>query len=160
MTKRPRTLPSGLRDADAIELRSHIAVCLLAPLALLAGDKASADSLWWAVLNDETVPERLRAAAAAGLAQLHDGQTEARAHWQAAARLAPAWSQPHLALSQLAIERGRLDEALAALQTAQTVAPGERPVLSALGRLQSRLNNHGEATRLFGASGGTSRRAG
>ena len=140
---------SRLCDVGETDLYQQARVRLLAPLALLGGDNASAGALWRAALGDESVPEPWRAGAAAGLAQLAGDEPEARGYWQAAARLAPAWSQPHLALSQLAVERGRLNEALAALQTAQALAPGSRPVLSALGRLQSRLNNYGEAARLL-----------
>jgi tetratricopeptide (TPR) repeat protein len=144
-----RTFARQLGDAGAVDWHTQAQVRLQAPLAWLSGDKEAATSLWRTVLQAETAPDLLRAAAAAGLAQLYGDRPEARACWQDAARLAPAWSQPHLALSQLAAERGRLDEALAALQTAQGLAPGSRLVLSALGRLQSRLNNHGEAARLL-----------
>ena len=140
-----------LSQATPVEQR-HADVWLRAPLAWFNGAPDNARSLWQAVLSEAAGPDQLRAAAAAGLAILaHDlpAAGDAGALWQQVASLAPNWPQPQLALSELALRRGRLDEALAALQTAFALAPDDRPVLSGLGRLQGRLGNHHEAIRLL-----------
>jgi tetratricopeptide (TPR) repeat protein len=72
---------------------------------------------------------------------------EAERHSREALRLRPTWLEPRLALADVALMRGRQDEALAVYEDALREHPGNPVALAHLGVAQVRLGAYPEARR-------------
>lgn len=148
--------------ARRLELRATVAAALgaalVVPLAVLTSRHAasfvSSEALYRSTL--ERNPAAWLAHNNLGLVLAERGRlAEARAHFEAARRLAPAVAEHHMNLGRLAIAEGSLDEAVRHLAEAARLDPGAANARSNLGvarlrqgRLDEAVSSLEEALRL------------